>query len=328
MMEAFTKGMEEVLRNILGNGGGLPTPRWTPRWKKMEDDAVQLEKTTEPSQHCNFILSEVHHLFKDRLRITQDLNFIMHQPADPEDVYAYEHEDGPSPNMNIVAFDLSRNSLSPWNTFILDAFHHELQLCCMHENWPVKRSENYMRETLKEHYKCLRTVWQDAQPKLTSHSAIETPLETKKYRQHITILNHTVALKTNLQADDLPAWQWLQSLIKTLGEHGISSEESSVENGVENVLCVKRMEWQRNIDRELEIINFKCIIDDDIFSAQGSQPLVRKRAPDNPETTRDVLIGLPLALYDSAWIVYLTEHQTEVLQLLQEMFPWMRVVVA
>ena len=40
MVEALTKGMEEVICNILGNGGGLPTPRRTLRQKKLEDNAV------------------------------------------------------------------------------------------------------------------------------------------------------------------------------------------------------------------------------------------------------------------------------------------------
>jgi len=52
-----------------------------------------------------------------------------------------------------------------------------------------------------------------------------------------------VALKADLQDDDLPMWQWLQSLIKLLGEHGMSSEESSVENGVESILHIKKMDW-------------------------------------------------------------------------------------
>ena len=58
-----------------------------------------------------------------------------------------------------------------------------------------------------------------------------------------------IAMKSDVQAPpgeanvDVTSWQWLHRLIETLGEHGMSSEESSVENGVENVLHVKQMEW-------------------------------------------------------------------------------------
>ena len=84
------------------------------------------------------------------------------------------------------------------------------------------------------------------------------------------ILDHIAALKSDTYDDDLPSWQWLGRLIKTSGEHGMSSEESAVENGVENVLHVKTMSWHRNIDCELEIMDLQHTVDIDIFSLQGS----------------------------------------------------------
>ena len=50
------------------------------------------------------------------------------------------------------------------------------------------------------------------------------------------ILNNIIAIKSEDLDDNLPSWKWLQHLIKTLGEDGMSSEESSVENCVMNVL--------------------------------------------------------------------------------------------
>ena len=69
------------------------------------------------------------------------------------------------------------------------------------------------------------------------------------------VLNHIITIKSEDLDDDLPSWKWLQHLIKTLGEDGMSSEESSVENSVMNVLWVKNMNWRRNIEKELEIID-------------------------------------------------------------------------
>ena len=131
-----------------------------------------------------------------------------------------------------------------------------------------------------------------------------------------------VALKADSQDDDLPVWRWLQSLIKTLGENGMSSEESSVENGVEEILRIKNMEWRRNIDRELEVIDLQRIVDNDIFSQRGSRPLIRKRAHDNPMSTRRAVTGLPLALYDSAWMSHLSQCEIEVLEVSQQAFRW------
>jgi len=76
----------------------------------------------------------------------------------------------------------------------------------------------------------------------------------------------------------------------------MSSEEGSVENSVMNVLQVKNMDWQRNIKKELEIIDLQWVIDKDIFSPQDSRPLPRKCALDNPVTSQDPVMGLPKAV--------------------------------
>ncbi|KAI6123722.1 hypothetical protein EV401DRAFT_1886697 [Pisolithus croceorrhizus] len=295
------------------------------------DEEVRLEKESEPTVHQDFILAEVRRLFKEKLGITQDLDFIMHCPAAAEDVFVYEYEDGPGPDQNNLTFDLTQNYSSPWNTHILELLCQELQARREEENWPIKRSDNYIMDILQERYKQLWTVWRNAQPKLTSKGVLETPAETEahlKYHPRVMVLDKMVKLKSEVQDDDLQSWKWLQGLIKMLGEHCMSSEESSVENRVENVLHVKNMPWHRNIDQELEIVDFQCVLDTDIFSPQGSKPLTHKHSPDNPLTTRNVVKALPLALYDGAWFVQLTKRQIEALNVCQQTFPWMKVIVA
>ncbi|KAI6159045.1 hypothetical protein EDD17DRAFT_1762978 [Pisolithus thermaeus] len=335
-------------------------------------ESLQAEKEREmvnfKQQHHCMRKAEVCRLFKEKLGITQDLNFITHHPAAAEDVRAYEYEDGFGPDRNNLSFDLTQNYSSPWNTYILKLLCQELQAHCEEENWPIKRGNNYIMEILWECYKQLQTVWRNAQPKLTSKGVLETPTETEvhlvegriqmgkdsrqanrhqnislqlshdpllistlvgqKYHCRVMVLDEMVKSKSEVQDDDLQSWKWLQSLIKTLGEHGMSSKESSVENGVENVLRVKNMPWRRNIDRELEIVDFQCLLDTDIFSPQGSKPLTRKCSPDNPSTTCDVVKALPLALYDGAWFAQLTERQIEALNVPQQTFSWMKVIVA
>lgn len=111
--------------------------------------------------------------------ITQDIDIIAYNAAALGDVHEYEYEDGPSPDHNNLAFDLSRNHSSPWNTYILEHLLRELQERCSEEKWPVTRSDNYIRDILKDRYKRLRTVWLGAQPKLTTRGVAETPSETE-----------------------------------------------------------------------------------------------------------------------------------------------------
>ncbi|KAI6097057.1 hypothetical protein F5141DRAFT_1067340 [Pisolithus sp. B1] len=285
-----------VIEVVTKNGGHFSigtmpqSLRRTPQQRRQENYKLQLAKAMEPNFHHDFILAEVHRLFKEKLGIAQDIDFIMHEPANAADVHAYEYEDGPSPNMDNVVFDLMWNHSLPWNSFILNFLLHEFQTCSVQEAWPIRKDDDYIEEVLHEFLNCI------------------------------------IMMKLEAPDDDLCSWQWLQCLINSLGEHGMSSEESSVENGVENVLQVKKMEWQKNIGKELEIIDLQQILDKDIFCLQGTKPLPRKCAPDNPTSSQAPVTALPMALYNDKWILQLTEHQRESLKISKEPFPWMKIV--
>jgi len=137
-----------------------------------------------------------------------------------------------------------------------------------------------------------------------------------------------IELKKDEADEDLPAWQWLQKLIETLGDGGMSSEESDVENDIECVLRVKNMMWRRGIERELQIIDHQRVLEDDIFSPQGSKPMTRIRAPGNQMTSRSPITGLPKCLYDGEWLAGLTENQVKRLDVSNETFRWMKVATA
>ncbi|KAI6105014.1 hypothetical protein EDD17DRAFT_1771288 [Pisolithus thermaeus] len=342
VVEAVTKSVEMALRTLLESGGhfsigAIPqSPRQTPQRRRQENHKLQLEKAMEPNHHRNFILAEVCRLFKEKLGIVQDIDFITHVPANAGDVRAYEYEDGPSPDTDNVAFDLTRNHSLPWNSFILSFLLRKFQAHCTQEAWPIRKDDDYIEEVLHERYKRLQTLWRNARPKLTAKGLIETPAEQEarlveenliqKYHRRKTVLDHIVTMKSEAPDDDLHSWQWLQHLIKSLGEHGMSSEESSVENGIENVLRVKKMEWRKNIDKELEIIDLQRILDKDIFCSQGAKPLPRKHAPDNPTSSQAPVTALPTALYNEEWISQLTERQRESLKISKEPFPWMKII--
>ncbi|KAI6095223.1 hypothetical protein EV401DRAFT_1896108 [Pisolithus croceorrhizus] len=183
MVEVITKSVKTTLRTLLESGGDfsvgtiLQSPRWTPWRRKQENHKLQLEKAMEPNYHCDFILAEVCHLFKEKLGIVQDIDFITHAPASAADVHAYEYEDGPSPDTDKIAFDLAWNYSSPWNTFLLSFLLCEFQLCCASEAWPIRKEDDYVEEILWERYKQLQTLWRNAQPKLTTKGVPETTAE-------------------------------------------------------------------------------------------------------------------------------------------------------
>ncbi|KAG1722610.1 hypothetical protein EDB19DRAFT_1834931 [Suillus lakei] len=201
----------------------------------------------------------------------------------------------------------------------------ELQRRGMEEQWPFQRSDSYYKAILNDCYKWLQTAWRAAQPKVTAKGILETAAKVedrlitkrdenlKKYIHRAKILQKVIEPKKDAKDkdEDLPAWMWLQNLIKTLGDGGMSSEESDVENNVQCVLQVKNMAWCRGIEQELNVINQQRVLDDKIFTPQGSKPMKRICVPGNSMTLRSPVTGLPKALYNGKWFDGLTGGQVE-----------------
>ncbi|KAG2744761.1 hypothetical protein P692DRAFT_20877833 [Suillus brevipes Sb2] len=342
MEDAIARGVEAALRHVLIDKEFPLTNKHklSPRRKRVEEKELRQEKAAEKSYEREFILGEVRRLFKDVFSISQDSDFMLHEPASHDDVYAYEYEDGPGPNCNRLAFDLKGGPKSPWNDKVVGLLLEELHRRVNQESWPFRRSEAYFKEVLQERYKRLRTVWIAAQPKVTAKGGLETPAEVEqrlimkkdeslkvtrqttrrknKYSRRATVLDHLVKYKTDENEEDLPAWQWLQKLVMTLGDAGMSSEESDVKNDIEMVLRVKNMTLRRAIEQELDIINHQRMVDDDIFAPQGSKPMKRICSSGNPKTSRTEMDSLPKALYNKEWLAGLTKRQIERLSISDE----------
>ncbi|KAG1786741.1 uncharacterized protein HD556DRAFT_1209626, partial [Suillus plorans] len=188
-----------------------------------------------------------------------------------EDVYSYEYEDSPGPNCKDLAFDLRCRSKSPWNDKVIGLLLEELQRRGDIESWPFQRSEAYFMEILQARYKRLHTIWTAAQPKVTAMGGVETPAEVEqrlitKKDETLKATRQTTRWKNmDENEEDVAAWQWLQRVVGTLGEGGMSSEESDVENKIKTVLHVKNMTWRHVIEQELDIIDHQRIVDNDIF---------------------------------------------------------------
>ncbi|KAG1763757.1 hypothetical protein EDD22DRAFT_756650, partial [Suillus occidentalis] len=164
------------------------------------------------------------------------------------------------------------------NARVLDLLLEDLKERSQKEVWVVRRSDGYYRETLEHRYKRLWTIWREGQAKVTAKGTLETGEDVEKrlitqkdktlklkYMRRTKVLHHIIELKKDESDEDLPTWEWLQRLIKTLGDDGMSSAESDVENNVETVLRVKNMPWRREVERELNIIDHQRVFDDEIF---------------------------------------------------------------
>ncbi|KAG2050007.1 hypothetical protein BDR06DRAFT_1011627 [Suillus hirtellus] len=180
MEDAIARGVEAALRRVLIDKEFLGLKKRSPRRRKTEEEEVQREKASESNYERDFLLGEVRRLFKDMFNISQDADFIAHEAAHREDVYSYEYEDGPGPDLKNLAFDTKNRSKTPWNSRIIDLLLGELRRRGDEERWPFARSEAYFRKILRDRYKRLRTVWMCAQPKVTAKGVLETPAEVEE----------------------------------------------------------------------------------------------------------------------------------------------------
>ncbi|KAI6023376.1 hypothetical protein EDC04DRAFT_2606768 [Pisolithus marmoratus] len=265
MVDAGTKGVEAALKNVFGNSQALPNLKHTPRRSKETPSIRTRTNSTNIPQK-----NKVRKLFKEKFGFAHDTEFIAYNSADPSDVHAYEYEDGPGPDVDSPIFDLMHGPSSVWNIAVIDNLLQALQAECNNENWPVCWSDAYLRTLIVDHYKRLRTMWRKAQPKLTVKGILEMPAETEtrlvaernallkanrqmthhrnKYYRQLAVVEYLVKLKMEENEDDVDTWKWLKDLLARLGEHGMSSEESGVENDVEIVLHVKNLPWHRSVE--------------------------------------------------------------------------------
>ncbi|KAG2050202.1 hypothetical protein BDR06DRAFT_974720 [Suillus hirtellus] len=154
------------------------------------------------------------------------------------------------------------------------------------------------------------------QPKGTVKGILETPIEVEKrlimkkdetlkathqmmrqrnkYRHREAVVDNLVKQMADKNEEDLPAWRWLQRLIRTLGEGAV--------------------EW------EMDIVNHQRLMDDDIFTPQGSKPMKWIHAARNPMTSRAQVDGLPKVLYNKGWLAGLTKCQVKRLMILEKEF--------
>jgi hypothetical protein len=124
--------------------------------------------------------------------------------------------------------------------------------------------------------------------------------------------------------DSVRLWTWLGNVLEELGQDGMSSDESAVEDEVEVVFRQKIMPWRRKMDKELDFID-SGRLGQRAFGKQGSKPVRRYRLRDNLVSTREPVDGLPRCLYDDNWFTHRTGRDRQ-LKTSSKHFEWRTIV--
>jgi hypothetical protein len=136
-----------------------------------------------------------------------------------------------------------------------------------------------------------------------------------------------VVRHVEMQQDaDLPQWKFLQRLICTLGQHGMSSDETSGEE--KQIVRVYRKPWRRDIEGQLSLI--------DGVKEQWPQLFFRRQGPRRqvklctalqarPISSSPPPENLPIALFDPNWYTAQTPFKIRSLKASDEKFRWIAV---
>lgn len=128
--------------------------------------------------------------------------------------------------------------------------------------------------------------------------------------------------------EDVAIWEWLKSLLDWLGEEGMSSDDTEVED-YETIYRIRILPWRNpDVDGCMDLVDGERKIPSQaIYAAAGSKPIVRVRDGNQAVSDRAVLQGLPEALYNEEWICqeYHEDDWQEVLSVSQGQFNWLRL---
>jgi hypothetical protein len=135
-----------------------------------------------------------------------------------------------------------------------------------------------------------------------------------------------IELKQEDNAEDLEVWEFLHDVLQTLGEDGMSSDESDIDTrtGTE-VYYNKKMPWRRDVAREMKIIDGERSKDRQIKSRRGAKEVVRIKNGAKGDTRRSAPKGRPKSFYDKDWLRAQSKKNHRALEISGDHFDWLNI---
>ncbi len=128
-------------------------------------------------------------------------------------------------------------------------------------------------------------------------------------------------------APDVPLWEWIEKLVLSLGEDGMSSDESEIDDRtLESRLRVNVLPWRREeIKQHMMLLDDQRENDAELYTKKGSKPAKRERGG-GKDSERAPCEGLPKALYHQEWLKKQTHPES--LNISTAKFKWYNVSAA
>lgn len=280
-------------------------------------------------------------------------------------VKLYNLDEGPGPDLESLQIDMRSKISTPWNQEVAEILLNIVLKTKDDDKWSFlpERSEAYFIELIESKMERAKSYWTYAQPKYKEDGQKETTEETEarmvtekdkrekmaradarrhnvsrinlihgiylclgqRYERRMRTLDDTIELKEEENAPDLEAWRWSRKVVKTLGEAGMSSDESEVDEEGVIIFRPRIMPWRPNVETLMRITDKQSLIDKDLFSQKGAKPGYRSRNMTRGFSRREPPTGRPKSFYDKEWLKQQSERKVRKLNISQEKFRWIKL---
>ncbi|KII84691.1 hypothetical protein PLICRDRAFT_179492, partial [Plicaturopsis crispa FD-325 SS-3] len=292
-----------------------------------EDEDEEPKKKRRPiSRTRKACLALTCRTVREALGIETDKTVFTCSVTDAITVQAFVEDHGPGPSFKNLPMKLdpAGGINSPWTVMSISNLAGVV-LERSYKDPKVKKRKDlaYFEEMVRERFRHLIDMWKEMEPRVTRDLVWETPeqaaerflehhkvsgvnrrdrarLSTKFNARLSAIAAMAIATEEAGAHDASDKWHHLHTMVETLTVHGMSSEESSEENGFA-VMRVRNMPWRRPIGPELQLIDSIHTKKPELFAA-GAKPVPRTRDGDRQSSRREAVRRLPTPFYDAEWL--------------------------
>ncbi|KAG6373934.1 hypothetical protein JVT61DRAFT_6096 [Boletus reticuloceps] len=289
-----------------------------------------------PSPQRRHSKEHVHHLFEEVFQISKDKNFLLVTNPSLEDLKSFAKTGLNGPDPFDLRWDFNHPALLDWNQVVIGMLACKLAGLWEEEQWTmVPKSHAYWVEAITQKFNRIQTVVSKAKLCVLDGHSTETHDQVNdrlvkakeeslkkarwdarrmvKYKHCLqaTQLASQTSEETGMN-EDMCAWRFLYGVVRTLGSDGMSSDESG-EDDMELIFFTSLMPWQRDMAKELRIIDTSC-------SPTTKGAKAAKCIKSTNVTLRTPVKGLPMQFYKPVWLAQKQKMASE------ESFEWLELI--
>ncbi|TFK72421.1 hypothetical protein BDN72DRAFT_855453 [Pluteus cervinus] len=286
------------------------------------DDEGHSSRRRKPNNKFVDIAKE---LYKSTFGIKHDIDILLHESIDLTGGIPEFDESDPR-------LDLMATAKSDWNRKVIH-FLLKIGLQLQQESYPwlmdneddeetKKANTKLFEEAITKKFTRLRQKWRESFLRMKPDGTLETEAEAEMRLNAVASMTNKRARHARRRSErydrrrritgyqvvtadsehSKATWNMILTVLEDLGERGMSSDESELEEGsLTQSFRAKKLPWRRNLDDILALVDDTRRLQGNGYKNQGCLPVDRTRDGELVTLDRNVC-ELPLNLYDEVWL--------------------------